>query len=160
MTLCIQNVTKEEAEKFLLADPVLCERALPDDELDMIQTCGEYSPNENANFIGICHDGLLISVTKWEYFTDVTANLHTYIMSPLHGKNVTYDIQLALKQWFITNTPLVKIVIIAPESCTNVHKAADISDFVLEGVLPKSVLWRGKVEGLRIYGLDLDRLRS
>lgn len=157
--LCIKDITLEEAGRFLVEDPLLCERALPDEELENIKNGNGYCPMVQSNYIGVYHYNLLICITKWECFTSITGNIHTYISSLLHGKNVTIDIQAALKEWFIKNTSFHKLLILSPGSCPNVHKAADISGFVLEGTLTNAMIWRGQVDDIRTYSLDLKSLR-
>lgn len=155
-----QEISREEAARFLLADSVLCNRALPDHELDEIAVSGEYKPFDTSRFIGMYNDGIMISVTKWEYFTDVTVNIHVYISSLLHGKGVTKEIQGIFKQWFATRTNFAKAVILAPGTCPIVHKSVEIAGFKLEGLLTKAMQWRGELVDLHIYGLDLNELRN
>ncbi len=155
-----KDITREEAATFLLNDRVLCERALPDHELDEIALSGQYKPFDTSNFIGMCNDGIVISITKWEYFTDATVNIHVYISSMLHGAGVTKDIQDIYKEWFATRTSFAKAVILAPGTCRQVHKSVELAEFKLEGLLTKAMIWRGELVDLHIYGYDLNALRG
>ncbi len=153
----LNEISTEQAGKFFMEDPLLCERALPDNELLAIKEGRGYCPLVASNYIGIYHDYLLICVVKWEYFTDIAANIHPYMSSPLHGKRVTMDVWKAIYQWFIVNTKLTKLIVLAPASCLNVHKAATEAGFIIEGRMSEALTWRGKVDGLNAYGLSIDR---
>lgn len=158
--MCIKDITVQEAGRFLVEDILLSERALPDKELEAMLEGRGYCPITESNYIGVYHCNILICVTKWEYFTDIAANIHPYLSSLLHGKAVTMDVWVVLRKWFMENTSFSKLVVLAPGPCPNVHKAASSNGFVLEGLLTNTMQWRGKIEDLHIYGLDLNRLRG
>lgn len=149
------EVTELEAGILFENDRLLCERALPDNELKSILETGRYKSDSVSNYVGMYDDNTLFSVAKWECFTSVVVNLHIYISSLLHGKGLTKDIQDIYKQWFKTRTNFVKAVILAPSSCIQVHKSVELAEFKLEGTLTKSIVWRGKLEDINIYGYQL-----
>ena len=157
--LCVKDISREDAEQFFLKDLELCKRALTDAELDNIMALSEYTPFDSSRFIGIIHDNILIGVIKYEEFTNITVNLHLYLLSFLHGKDVFKDIHQPVTEWFIKNTGYKKAVVLAPGCCSHVHGAAEIAGFKLEGKLEKAIEWRDKDEDIYVYALDLNTIR-
>lgn len=152
----IKEVTNEVAAKFFLSDPRLAYLGCADDVLVKLYHEKNYEPNELSTLQGIFQNDQLIMLFKHERFSQVAMNCHFYLHSMMHGTGMFKDIVAFLIDWMHKNHPdIVKIIVMAPSSCTHVPAVVGKYGFIKEGHLKNAIVWRQQLVDLWIYSLDI-----
>lgn len=160
MKLIADNIVPDSITRFFLADPSLVYLGLPDD--DLVSLCYEkrYIPKENSIYKGMYNVDTdeLVGIMKLELFTDVSVNIHLYLLTGLHHQGYSKAIGQACYDYVRDYCPNIhKIILMAPESCEHVHKAAERFGMNLEGKLTKVLMWRKKLQDVLLYAINVDR---
>lgn len=152
-------VTQEQLTEFFLSDPELCMQGLCDADLVALHQTKEYSRNTNSVYIGVKDNCDIIAILKYERFTELALNIHIYVHTWLQHKGTMVEIRNTILA-YCENQPVEKLIIMAPEPCEHVIRAALRYGFVKEGQLSKVTKWRGLVVDLVLFGYHLREARN
>jgi L-amino acid N-acyltransferase YncA len=147
-------VTKEQITAFFMADPELCMQGLCDADLVHMHKHKEYELHKNSVYIGVKENCDIIAILKYERFTELALNIHIYTHTWLQHKGTMVGIRKTILDYCETQ-PVNKLIIMAPEPCTQVIKAALRYGFKNEGQLTKVTMWRNQIVDLILFGYNL-----
>ena len=153
-----ENITQDQMTEFFINDPALCYLGLADLDLHRLYETKQYYPRENTKYIGVLHDGKLVSLVCIELFTEQTLTVHFYIPTILQKKGLALRVQKLLYNYFYGKYPfIIKIVTPVPSPCEHVQRCAERFGMVLEGRITKCMKWRSELVDLLMYGLEIKR---
>jgi L-amino acid N-acyltransferase YncA len=114
----------------------------------------EYELHKNSVYIGVKENCDIIAILKYERFTELALNIHIYTHTWLQHKGTMVGIRKTILDYCETQ-PVNKLIIMAPEPCTQVIKAALRYGFKNEGQLTKVTMWRNQIVDLILFGYNL-----
>ena len=156
MKLNLRPVSPQQVTEFFLNDPTLICLGMPDDEMVILHETGMY-PCEGTNIDGVYDGDTLIALNKYEYFTRETINMHFYLSSSLHGTRKLDEIFKYMKNYYETETELLKVLFMVPSPCAHIHGVAKRYGFKQEGHLTNCFRWRQELVDITIYSQKLNR---
>ncbi len=157
MSYEFKDITEKEVTDFFLHDPNVCYLGLSDVDLHELYEDKIYRLKDNTIYKGIYLKDELISILKYEAFTQQTVNLHFYLSSKLHKKGYARGVEQAIYNYFIENTTAIKAILMTPQTCTQVQGPAIGFGMELEGRIKKAIVWRNELMDILIYGIELKR---
>lgn len=150
------EITEKEITEFYLSDPKLIYQALSDEEMVGLYETKKYTCLPNSNYIGIEHDGEFLALIHWEVFTQTAVVVHVRLKTKYQGTGIIKDIFLLAADYF-TKLNKTTVISFAPESCIHASKALLKLGFKEQCLLPNTITWRQKLQGLYMYSLELPR---
>lgn len=141
--------------QFIKDDPKLAQACLTDEELLALEL-DEFAPCDTTWLVAKI-DQSPVALLKYGMITMILADTHIYTKSELWGTDVVDEIGEAFMSWLADNTSACRVLAMTPRSCDHVMQFAAKHDFKVEGVLPASISWRGKIEDLVLMGRTLQR---
>ncbi|MEI6183902.1 MAG: hypothetical protein WCP65_00125 [Bacteroidota bacterium] len=155
MKFAFKTIDNVKAAQFFLEDPLLCFMALGDEALKDFDNNRGYNPAP-CTITGIYHKNKLICIVQATLFTESTVSLHLYLKSNLHHSGILKPLHIEYGKYLQKYYPnLKKVMIISPTPCKHVHDAIKGLGFKQEGCLTKSMIWRGQLVDLLIFGREL-----
>lgn len=96
-----------------------------------------------------------VGVIKWQFMTNYSVDCHGYIIPKYWGTGISDEAWKLGFKWFLASTEIKKIIVHTPKACTEVIKAMYRNGWEIEGILTKSIIWRGQLTDLVIMGRSL-----
>jgi hypothetical protein len=149
------DIPEEDIKQYFLDDPALCYQSLHDYKLVDLYERQEYKRYDEVSFIGAYLGEELVFLMNYTYFSDIAINMHVYLKTKYQHSPMYGEIQELLREYFLTNTKVIKVIAMSPAPCTHVQKTCERYGFKLEGTLKNALTWRQEVVDLYIYGLML-----
>lgn len=158
----ISEVNNKDLNKFFFNDPKLAYLGISDDELSYMYEHKEYFMAPSSIHKGVYkgnHE--LIAVLKYEKFTNETVNCHVYVASKYHKNvdNIVQEVYDCIKD-YLTKEGYYKALIIVPEHCVHIQKAAPKYGFQFEAKITKCYKWRQELCDLLIYSVAFQPKRG
>lgn len=153
----LKDVTQEQLTEFFINDPELCYLGLDDDTLSHLYHNKEYLMSPVSFYQGVFKDDVLAAVMKFEKFSELAVNCHMYLSSKYRSKGFGKEFKEAVYKYVVETTTCTKALMMAPDPCNHVKRAAKSWGFIQEGKLTNCIIWRTKTVDLYIYALDIKR---
>lgn len=151
----LRDITDDIVTSFFSDNPRACYKGLSNSALVYLYYSNKWVSNPEEKVIGVFNKEELSAVLVYSLINDIMVTLHIYL-ADRHLKSTKFrEVVQAIKDYFKNKTSFKKVIVMAPESCTHVHRAAELFKMDKEGILKDSILWREKLENLIIYGLSI-----
>lgn len=141
----IWKETDLEVIKQIMCDPVLFKASMTDEDINCFQK-GNWTPRADNTYLNYDNKAIIIL----DQVSPLTVCSHPHLKSEFWGTGESHKLEVELEKYLLSVTNYRKVIIMTPQCCREVLKAATREGYALEGILTASTLWRDQVENLII----------
>lgn len=131
--------------KQIMCDPKLFNASMTDEDINEFQN-GNWEPRADNTYLNYDDKAIIIL----DQVSPLTVCSHPHLRSEYWGTGESHKLEVELEKYLLSNTAYRKVIIMTPQCCREVLKAATREGYALEGILTAATLWRDKVENLII----------
>lgn len=115
----------------------------------------EFELDPVSKFLGVIYQKELCGMFELKDFNKITLDAHIYIMPRYQNGLLSLKAVKAAKEYLKENTEIYRVITTVPIECEHVHKFLKKTDFEINGLIPKSIIFNDKLQDTVLYSLQI-----